>query len=51
MIAIEARRRTVEDYRKLPGDDWRYQLIDGGEAFRLPLFPELEIQTNKIFAV
>ncbi len=29
MIATETRRLTVEDYRKLPADDWRYQLIDG----------------------
>jgi Uma2 family endonuclease len=29
MIATETRRLTVEDYRKLPEDDWRYQLIDG----------------------
>ena len=29
MIATETRRLTVADYRKLPGDDWRYQLIDG----------------------
>ena len=29
MIATERRRLTVEDYRKLPEDDWRYQLIDG----------------------
>ncbi len=29
MIATEARRLTVEDYRRLPEDDWRYQLIDG----------------------
>lgn len=29
MIATEAGRFTVEDYRKLPADDWRYQLIDG----------------------
>lgn len=29
MIATETRRLTVEDYRRLPDDDWRYQLIDG----------------------
>ncbi len=29
MIATQTRRLTVEDYRKLPDDDWRYQLIDG----------------------
>ncbi|MBA3830772.1 MAG: Uma2 family endonuclease [Chthoniobacterales bacterium] len=29
MIATDTRRLTVEDYRRLPEDDWRYQLIDG----------------------
>ena len=29
MIAAQTGRLTVEDYRKLPEDDWRYQLIDG----------------------
>ena len=29
MIATQTGRRTVEDYRKLPADEWRYQLIDG----------------------
>ncbi|MBA3961829.1 MAG: Uma2 family endonuclease [Chthoniobacterales bacterium] len=29
MIATGTRRCTVEDYRRLPADDWRYQLIDG----------------------
>src|SRR5215217_7775540 len=29
MTATETRRLTVEDYRQLPEDDWRYQLIDG----------------------
>jgi Uma2 family endonuclease len=29
MIATQTGRLTVEDYRKLPEDDWRYQLIDG----------------------
>lgn len=29
MLAIEQRRSTVEDYRRLPPDDWRYQLIEG----------------------
>ena len=28
MIATQTGRFTVEDYRKLPDDDWRYQLID-----------------------
>ena len=46
MIATETRRLTVEDYRKLPKDE-SYSL---GEAFPFPFFPELEIQTNKIFA-
>lgn len=29
MIATQTGRLTAEDYRKLPEDDWRYQLIDG----------------------
>lgn len=29
MLATVKRRLTVEDYRQLPADDWRYQLIDG----------------------
>ena len=35
MIATETRRCTVEVYRKLPPDDWRYQLI-GGEIVMSP---------------
>lgn len=29
MIATEKGRLTAADYRQLPPDDWRYQLIDG----------------------
>lgn len=29
MIEVSARAATVTDYRKLPPDDWHYQLIEG----------------------
>jgi Uma2 family endonuclease len=29
MIALQTRPFTVDDYRQLPPDDWRYQLIEG----------------------
>lgn len=29
MLATQSRPLTAEDYKKLPPDDWRYQLIEG----------------------
>jgi Uma2 family endonuclease len=36
MLATQTRPFTVEDYRKLPPDDWRYQLIEGELVYMAP---------------
>jgi Uma2 family endonuclease len=44
MIALQTRPFTVDDYRQLPPDEWRYQLIEG-EIVNMALAPNLFHQT------
>ena len=44
MIALQTRPFTVDDYRQLPPDEWRYQLIEG-ELVNMAPAPNLFHQT------
>jgi Uma2 family endonuclease len=53
MIALQTRPFTVDDYRQLPPDDWRYQLIEG-ELVNMapaPSFSHQTIASNIVFII